>query len=487
MIGRRVWHLKGGWCVIRRLFYVSTKLCAIVDFEKGAKYCDVSTDELRDSPGGMELAMDESEVNLPFNFAPSQISPEGSTATPVPRVAAPVSAIPLPAILNSVPSVPSTNDPPWLNARRSIFALRLGQISDSLSRHLTVGTSGIEQQFARNFFETTRRKPRFLVVEGPWGTGKSHALSLAKAIAFEHRLAVSTVVLDGVMATLGRPIDLLRSILTEAYIPTPTGKVLFSEEFESFIRDNRRDIFSANGAGLVGDAIAQIPTKLANDPDAWDIVESYLTGGLSATQAKQNLRPFTERLLPLISLNPRAVLERPGRAAQLLGEWGCATRCLGASGLVVMLDEADVDLDIGGRSKRERNQRDEYLTELGRLSEGSIPLCVIIAVAPSAPDDDEETPTSRLLKRLGDGAELIKVPPIESEMLIELTSKIVDLYQNAYPEGPTLSRSLWSEFAERMTMSMEDSVDGLIPRLFIRTFLEYLDILSLGNHETVRS
>ena len=58
-----------------------------------------------------------------------------------------------------------------------------------------------------------RRQPQSVPVEGSWGAGKTHLLTLLTRLAAEQRLATATVILDGEGVTLSEPMGLMEAIL----------------------------------------------------------------------------------------------------------------------------------------------------------------------------------------------------------------------------------------------------------------------------------
>ena len=442
MIDKRAFHPKGGWCVIRRILTTGARPRAVVDFEFGSRNSEVPLEELRDALDGKPLA-----------------SPE-----------------PHPAPASNKHSL----KPTWLEARKDILSLRLGQVTESLARRITVETGDMEAAFDKAAASAAGRKPSFLIVEGPWGTGKSHALALYQAIARERDLATGMVVLDGTAVTLGRPHELLKAIVHEISFPRDSTLNSFSERLADLVRNHRIEILSINGVRVLAKALEQIPANLANDQEAWELIENYLSGEISASACAQALRQFHDQPLKLFPLITRYRSERPERCVQLLGEWAQTCRIMPAHGLAILFDEVDVEIDLGGVSLAEREQRTAFLEELSKLGTQEVPLCILFALAPGTSTDLFEAPTEYLQRSLNGSAQIIKVPALKPAAMMHVAEKVVDLYDTAFPECSPASKVEWRPFAEQTLREMHRSEHGIIPRLFIRTFLEFLDVNTLN-------
>lgn len=454
MIGSRAYHPRGGWCVIKSLSRAGVSPRVLVDFEF-ARNREVPFAELLDGPNGAALAC-----------PPDWLGP----------------------VAVSVASEDQSQKPTWHEARLSILALRLGQVTEALVTQLSVGTDEVESISAEVVRSATDRKPMFLVVEGPWGTGKTHALALFNAIARKLKFATATVVLDGVAVTLGRPQDLLRAIVHEVTFAQNPGVYSFSERIAEFVRGGRTRILADNGAHTLAAALGKIPSQLADDPDAWEIIENYVAGEISASACAQALRPFHDRPLQLLSLATRYRDERPGRSAEMIQEWASACRVMPTEGLshglAVLFDEADVELDLGGRSKVELEQRELFLQRLGELRSVETPLCVVFAVAPGSAGHLPGlfSPTDYLVQHLGDLTKVVTVPRLTPEMMLRVAEVVAELYSQAYPDHKTVKATIWRPFAEKHVRGMHRAPEGIVPRSFIRLFIEFLDVNSLNSN-----
>lgn len=454
MIGKRVFHKKGGWCVIRRIQGEGRHAQVFVDFEAlnvrnfRAVLCDLAEDEK-----GRPLGSEGEDDRIRIQEVEGTEKPEDAPT------------------------------PNWLESRRAILALRLGQITETIARDITVGTETIERCFDRLTAAASERKPSFVIVEGPWGTGKTHALTLLKSYARQNRLAMASVVLDGVAVSLGRPIDLLKAIVHVLEFPRSDEHVSFTERIADFVRGGRVQNLRENGVELLASALERIPSSLADEPEAWELVEDYLSGELSANQCSQALRRFHDDTIRLETLYPRGLADRPRAAAQIIKSWAQACRVLPAHGITLLLDEADVELAMGGTTETERTQRKWFLDALSDLAKESIPICVAMAVAPGAGFLDLCSPTEFLHKHLNERPEIVTVPELTPEAMLELAMSIAKTYGTAFGVEDIANEFGNDDWAESQISEMHESPEGLIPRIFIRRQLEYLDLIALGRNE----
>ena len=199
------------------------------------------------------------------------------------------------------------------------------------------------------------------------------------------------------------------------------------------------------------------------------------------------MRPFLEKPLRLPPLASRFRDERPGRSAEMIQEWACACRVMPTEGisrgLAILFDEADVELDLGGRSPVESDQRNLFLQKLSALRSIETPLCVVFAVAPGAGNlPGLGSPTEYLVQHLGASTKVVTVPRLTPEMILRVAEVVVGLYTQAYPDSKKVEESTWRPFAKKNVQEMHRSTEGIVPRLFIRLLLEFLDINSLNSN-----
>jgi hypothetical protein len=234
------------------------------------------------------------------------------------------------------------------------------------------------------------------------------------------------------------------------------------------------------GAHMLAGALEQVPTEAFQEPEVLHILEDYLSLSLPVSHANTKLRKLGWRVrLPV--LKARYVRDRPTRFCELICNWAQFSVAMGARGFVVVLDEIDVEYattawwDQASRTKRHRRQL--FMKEMGKLRKSKVPLLVALASAPASPDVEVENDAVRDIESTIGGFDYhIKVPnPTEKDLSV-LGSNIINLYEQAYQhsfEGldPLQRKGLLDQLINDYNKSMSP-----VPRLFVRTMLESLDV-----------
>lgn len=371
------------------------------------------------------------------------------------------------------PSVPPYFDSRLRDARQGILALRLGQVCEHQVEELSVGLDGVRSTFKRAIKSALAGRPRVLLIEGPWGAGKTHALTLLQATAHLVGLATAMVVLDGHDITLRNPNRLYSAVFNNIRYPgvsTPqsiTDKLYEVKRLDTIWR--LREV----GADRLADVLEAVSAEKLEDPDYCHLLEDYLAGELSASQAEQALWPA--RRLPKITA--RDVANRGARFVSLLEEWSRFMRATGAQGLVVILDEVDVEYAYLPWLWRER--RNDLLDHLRTLSSSESRLLVAFGSAPSGaampPADD---PVKDIQTRLAGILACVKVPSPGGAELRALFQRIVQMYADAYPndaaiQNPDMLAQILDGILEEYQIQ-----PGAVPRFMVRKSIEFLDVLS---------
>ena len=82
-----------------------------------------------------------------------------------------------------------------------------------------MGTETLQRQLRAALTRALAGKPTFMLIDGAWGGGKTHALTLLQALAREEQMTTSGAVMDGVAVTLTDPMRLMEAIVTSIHIP----------------------------------------------------------------------------------------------------------------------------------------------------------------------------------------------------------------------------------------------------------------------------
>lgn len=379
----------------------------------------------------------------------------------------------------------------FASARAGVQALKLGQVLETHVERISVGTGGHEAAFEEAFRQAEKRHPKLIVIEGAWGVGKTHLLTLLSAHAAKRRFAVSTTILDGWAATLSDPMRLLEGITTSIRFPDQAAPMGLGTMLASVKRTGMVELRSWAGPRMV-QIMEQISPEALDDPEAVGVLEDYLGLALPASQAKERLRRLGWRDIALPALRARSIDERGERLRELLCDWAAFCLAGKARGLLVILDEVDVDYaraawwDV---ARRERH--DMTLRALGELRKHDVPLVVAFGSAPAGPGEDESIDAVRdVIAKLGRVDVHERASSLDDAHLQELAERVFALYSEAYP-GVTqrINRKQLRATADMLLKEHRRQLSP-VPRRFVRSLLHCLDLIDLQQatvEEVIRS
>lgn len=367
-------------------------------------------------------------------------------------------------------------------ARMAINALRLGQITDDHVQSLSVSTGELQSRFEHLIKDAVARKARVVLVEGPWGSGKTHALALLSWLAKEHRLAVASAVLDGFGRSLTVPMALFDPMLTSLRYPDSPMVQGVADSLHRLCSEGRVADLRPVGARTLWQVLSCIPKEALQDLSIWQEIEGYLSCTISKTAAQGAIRLLLGVHVALPTIAPRYVDERPEAFVRMLGEWAQFASLTGARGLLVILDELDADYActvIGRQSAAVR--RRSLLSALAKMHDAAIPLILALGSAPSGPSVPLDDDPIRQIQAVMEGRIThIRVPEIDKLDLRTLYRNLTELYRSCYTDG--LPRATWDGYDtgfkiiyERYSRSPDPT-----PRRFVRWVLEFLDTTSVS-------
>lgn len=363
-----------------------------------------------------------------------------------------------------------------VDARRAVLALKLGQVPENGVLELSSGTDGERDKLAAAIDSVCRKTPASILVKGAWGTGKTHLLTMLRALAARRRLATASVILDLEGVTLSDPMGLMADILDSLRFP---GEAVADSIMSRLLSFRRRYRGPIDDDGVI-DAVFRIPQKDFEDPEVKEVLVDYFRLRLPAYRANERLRRLgrSVTLRPLIA---RRVVERADRFCDLLRGW--AQVCLfteeSTKGIVVVIDELDVDYYRTSRNTDQnmklRRRRQMLLEAFGSLQNRSIPLLLAFGMAP-ATDDVEENDAVVDLRQSIDGIIEIDAPMPNGEQTRQIGKRLLDLYARAYPDRMAgVDRVRLIQFIDAYTVRHHDDAMP-IPRTFVRGTLELLDV-----------
>jgi len=379
----------------------------------------------------------------------------------------------------SIQTSSAANSP--MIARAGINALKLGQILESQVKRLTVGTDEAESEFDALFSRNFNRNGRVVMIEGAWGVGKTHLLTLLAAHASDHGYAVSSTILDGYGATLSDPMRLMESITSSIKFPGEPVPMGIGAKL-SEVKSKGLSELRAYKADRLVKVLEEISTDALTNPEAVSVLEDYLGLSLASTKAKESLSRMGYYGVKLPPLKAQSVKERGDRLAELLCDW--AAFCVGgkAKGLLVVLDEVDVDYARAAWwDYQRRSRQDLTLKALGAIRHKRIPLVIAFGSAPAGPGAQAANDAVQdVMDKVGKVDAEIEAKSLTTTELTRLGQSIHALYDEAYPGfSEKLDLKELSSLQKALLKKYQRMVSP-VPRRYVRALLHCMDAIDLG-------
>ncbi|NLH74683.1 MAG: hypothetical protein GX456_16670 [Verrucomicrobia bacterium] len=363
--------------------------------------------------------------------------------------------------------------PSWQSARQTLLALRLGQCTPESVHDLSVGMTRVDSVCEWAIERAATGQISFLVFESPYGMGKSHALGHLKQRARDAGMAIGGVVLDGIAVSLCSPMSLVAALAHAIEYPGGPVSDGLPQRLAGLVSHSAVNRLRMVGACLLYNSLVNLTPDHVQDSDEWEFIEDYLSLEVSANQVRERLGVRVE------PLRARYLEDRPSRCANLLREWAQACTVTGApNGLVVLLDEADVDYAQSWRTQTERDQRTALLRALRKHADagphagGYGKLVIAMAITPGASESD---PIEELKDELGPHLRLARLRELDKSEMTELGRRIGRLYRSAYGLADGEDNKVEQAISECLHV-IEREAGGHNPRKFIRLLLEKLDV-----------
>lgn len=373
------------------------------------------------------------------------------------------------------PRTPLTRDQAVL--RQVIEALRLGVVPHSHVGDYTVG----REKALRRIDQLLSSRQGLELIFGDYGAGKTHLLDLVEQMARQRGFVTARVVLDPNEVPLAHPQRLWRAIITSLRHPGGgEGLVPILERLAQ-----SADHFHPDGARFSRFLSPVLHAWRVGNAEVWGWAADYIEGyRIDPDDLQSVLRRWGWR-------GPRPLALPDFRTygqvyVHLVGTVACWAADAGASGLCLLLDEAE---QVESFDRRHRELSAEVLgqyaaatlplEELGfdpdqlyrggqevhrklpRRFDPEQPLAVVMALTP-LPE------IYSLARRLVRRPEIV-LKPLSAGDKEELARRVISLYARAYPRagisGPVLSRLVAA--AER-------------PRALVREIIAELDARRYG-------
>ena len=160
-------------------------------------------------------------------------------------------------------------------ARRAVLALKLGQVLEENVHELSIGIDDIQIEMEQAISAAVQHQPQSILVEGSWGTGKTHLLTLLTGLASKRGLATATVILDGEGVTLSEPMGLMEAILGSLRYPGEVAPYGVGNRLAELRRRHTFEDVRQSAGWRIAEAIYQIPHGAFDEPEAMEVLEDY--------------------------------------------------------------------------------------------------------------------------------------------------------------------------------------------------------------------
>ena len=233
------------------------------------------------------------------------------------------------------------------------------------------------------------------------------------------------------------------------------------------------------GASRIAEAVFQLPVAALDDPDVLEALEDYLTTSLPVSHANVRLRRLVRQPVQFPSMKAQRITDRAERFCELLWDWAEFCGAAGARGLVVVLDEVDVEYASTLWKVERRTRRQLLLQALNDLLGQPVPLVLAFGSAPATDEEAANDAALDLTERMS-RIQQIDAPRPDSAQMRELGRRLCGLYSMAYPKWvsgigeESIERAI-DEHAKRYAEAYGEPGDPA-PRRFVRELLEWLDV-----------
>ena len=368
-----------------------------------------------------------------------------------------------------------------IEARGILEALKSGAVPTEHAELMAVGRdswlSSVREDL--EFIAAGGSKSRLIVA--PYGGGKTHFLSLVRALALEQKFAVSFVELRSREAPFDRFETIFGKIMRE--VRTHDG-----QESVQQILENWASSFPYYSAQEIERALREISRSL----DFRNALRTYLD--LAAVSSPESLTSQQDIVAWLQGYPlPASVMKGLGirnrltilNVSEVLTSFLQFLRATGYAGLVLLLDEAEAITSLS--QSRRREEANQNLRRLLDNTDQNRGFYLLFATTPRFMEDPDRgarsypalwdrirnvltfqtrTPSKRAL--------IMNLEPLDEDDCASLAAKVVHIHATAWdwPADEVLTDDVIRNYVGRY---VEKKPDGTV-RLFLRTLIDLLDV-----------
>lgn len=372
------------------------------------------------------------------------------------------------------PAVPPAKRPPQPvkglseaahEARKTIECLRQGIPPPNRLESWTVGLDEVRQKLGAALHDATEtRRGSSIIVEGPFGCGKSHIGRWAREIALRRAIGVMQIDLDGMALSLSNAAVLTARLLASLELPDGNGRVLQPPGLGTLLRECGNRLRGVKVKGLEEfEFFMKRWEAFDADEEAVEILESFLAGELAAATAQSGLRASLgdhSLVVPALRMNYSTRQDRVvARVDQLLRLYRLAERC-GTKGILIIVDE--LDHDHGGDHWRP-DAVDPGIQTFRLLSERG-PFVTLFLATPG------------IAELRGGGVREVRLPVLSQQQLRAIFARTIEAYVAAEPSVHPPG-NLEALFGQAWVLyGKQYQARGWGPRFFVRAAIEACDL-----------
>lgn len=363
-----------------------------------------------------------------------------------------------------------------------VYALKTGVVPHDGATHITVGRTSALRRFKSSLRQVgPDQMTRLEFIEGDYGEGKSHMLSLIRDAALSRGFAVASFAADFDSSALHRAKPVLRAITRSLELPGRpevglTALVRNLSATKRFRNDVDAVYQSWTGSWTIQRLLSIWPSGLrafVEDPDEGDRLLRWMGGDeILITNVRWQL--WDANVHP-----PKRMAITVNELPYILHGLGNSLHRLGFRGLVVLIDE----LENGLSARATPTQRRMGTTLLAQLCRGRAALMIVGAVTPAVYTtlwgDSLYRDAAGIWKRDFDevihrlrGDAPIRIRELAAKDLIRLGEKVVGIHEAAF------DWSVDGQLSEEALLWLaHDTGAGHRPvRAYVRTLVELLEL-----------
>ncbi len=360
--------------------------------------------------------------------------------------------------------------------------MRFGLVPHQHIEDLTLGFDELRGWVLRNFPEADGDRPRVAAITGPFGTGKSHTMAVIRYLAQREGYVTARVEVDGRTVSLARPETFLNQLWgTVGALDWQSSTPLLDLYARAIDAGHAPPVVVPDGIDRVRDNYVVVEhVKRRGDLDA----HSYVLDAILSSSTEFNAAEATRRVggrvrtaegrVALRRMLGNSVLDRPYDLVGALAGHALIARLAGYRGLVVTIDEFEVEQVPSPANFARVKQALAALTAYlqGQTEHHPAPLGLFFATV-----GEDEHGGDAVIRRMlnATGGENYALEPWPAAQRLELAARLHRLYCAAY----ALEHDFAADVAERLDeqFAADHLDDSLLIRAFIKRYVATLDAL----------